>query len=165
MLVAIAPFIGGAAAPSCMLCSEDETAKNQAERAGKPLKISVTSKLNFSRLALTGQGSAQVAVDPESGMRNINGEIIGLGGYPAAAEVLLIGEAGRNVRIDLPSKISMHSSTGGAISIVDIRTTLGPSPKLDSNGQLKFSFGGRLQLSGNIAGTFRGRIPITANYE
>ncbi|MEE9434692.1 MAG: DUF4402 domain-containing protein [Sphingorhabdus sp.] len=165
MMLAALPILGGAAAPGCLLCSPSEGGQNGVQKTAIPLRINVTTKLSFSRLALTGNGSARVAVDPESGARNLDGNIIGLGGYPAAASVTLTGEPGRSVRIDLPTQIKMQSSTGGVILISDIRSTLGPAPRLDATGKLDFSFGGRLEISGNMSGSFRGRIPITANYE
>ena len=150
------------AAP-CMLCTSD-AARNGEKKPGIPLRIEVTTKLSFSRIALTGRGGAQIAVDPDGG-RSLNGEAVPLGGYPAAGSVLLTGEPGRTVRVDMPREIAMLSSTGGRITIEDMRTTLGPSPRLNGAGKLEFSFGGRLSVSGNMAGRFRGRIPITANYE
>jgi hypothetical protein len=37
-------------------------------------------------------------------------------------------------------------------------------PKLDSAGNLKFRFGGRIRLSGSSDGDFRGDLPITVEY-
>lgn len=146
----------------CMLCGADE--QQGKAKAEIPLRIEVTAKLSFSRIALTGRSGAQILVDPR-GARQMNGDAIALGGYPVAGSVVLTGEPGRSVRIDMPRDIAMLSSTGGRISIEDMRTTLGPSPRLDNSGRLDFSFGGRIAVRGNTAGRFRGRIPITANYE
>jgi Domain of unknown function (DUF4402) len=164
-LVCANPVLAEAASPECMLCSNIESAENRGNKQEIPLHIEVTSKLSFSRLALTGKGDAQVAVDPASGERKLNGEIIGLGDYPAAASITLTGEPGRRLRIDIPRSITMSSSSGGAIFINDIRSTLGGAPQLDYTGKLVFSFGGKLEVKGNISGSFRGRIPITAEYE
>ncbi len=164
-LFCAAPLLGGAAAPDCLLCTPEKDAENKPEKREIPLRIEVTAKLSFSRMALTGNGGAQVAVDPESGRRNLNGDIMGLGGYPVAGSVTLTGEPGRGVRIDMPRSIRMLSSTGGSILINDLRTTLNAAPRLDANGKLDFSFGGKLEVNGNMSGSFRGRIPITANYE
>ena len=164
-LVFATPVPGQAGSPECILCSNIEGTENGGKKQDKPLHIEVTSKLSFSRLALTGKGDAQVAVDPASGERKLSGEIIGLGEYPAAASITLTGEPGRRLRIEIPHSITMFSSTGGAITIGDIRSTLGSAPQLDSTGKLDFSFGGRLDVKGNISGSFRARIPITAEYE
>jgi hypothetical protein len=37
-------------------------------------------------------------------------------------------------------------------------------PRLDSAGTLQFRFGGKLQLSGDVDGEFRGDIAITVDY-
>ena len=37
-------------------------------------------------------------------------------------------------------------------------------PRLDSAGNLTFRFGGRLHVSGDAEGDYRGDLPITAEY-
>jgi hypothetical protein len=37
-------------------------------------------------------------------------------------------------------------------------------PRLDSAGNLSFRFGGRLLVTGNADGQFRGDLPITVEY-
>ena len=78
---------------------------------------------------------------------------------------MVTGEPGRAVRIDMPSAIRLTSATGGSVEIVNLRTNLSPAPRLDMYGRLEFAFGGDLLLKGNVSGQFRGRIPITAEYE
>lgn len=158
-----APLLIGAGPARCMLCTPGEDAA-QIDAPEIPLRIEITTPLNFSRIALTGKGGAQIAIDP-SGVHSLNGDAVPLGGYPVAGYVMLSGDPGRNVRIDIPREVTMLSSTGGRISITDMRSTLGPSPRLGASGKLEFSFGGRLAVQGDMAGRFRGRIPITANYE
>ncbi len=130
-----------------------------------PISIDITTQLDFSRAALTGKGGGNIALDPGSGMKHIEGSLIDLGGYGLSGAAIVHGEPGRGVRIDLPDTIKMTSSSGGSIDVTDLRTNLSPAPRLDSFGQLHFSFGGKLQVNGNVSGTFRGRIPITAEYE
>lgn len=164
LLCVATAFPAQATQPQCLLCGQqDDTTQNKAETA-TPLRIELASKLNFSRIALTGDGGAHIAIDPR-GSSNLDGQAVQLGGYPEAGTVMLYGEPGRRIRVDMPNEIAMLSSTGGRITIQNIRTTLGPSPQLDHAGRLEFSFGGELKVSGNLAGRFRGRIPITANYE
>jgi hypothetical protein len=142
-------------AQTCRLCSTaDET----------PLSIDITTKLDFSRAALTGKGAGQINVDPQSGS-SMQGGIVTLGGSAAAGTVLLKGAPGRSVRIDMPRTVRMTSAAGGVIEIINFRNNLGPAPRLDATGQLSFSFGGDLVVTGNLSGKFRGRIPITAQYE
>ncbi len=157
LLVILFAIIPAAQMPAqtCHLCTaEDDT----------PLSIDITTKLNFSRAALTGKGAGQIKIDPQSGS-SMQGGIVALGGYAAAGTVMLKGTPGRSVRIDMPRTVRMTSASGGTIEIINFRTSLGPAPRLDMAGQLTFSFGGDLVVTGNLAGKFRGRIPITAQYE
>lgn len=162
---AMLPFLTGAADDTCLLCraSEKPAAASQAEDI--PISIDITTKLDFSQIGLTGSGSGAVSVDPQGGVRRVDGELIDLGGFPLAGQAIVRGQPGRAVRIDLPSSARMTSSTGGDVEIVGLKTDLPPAPRLDSTGRLEFSFGGRLLVRGDAAGTFRGRIPITAVYE
>jgi len=156
------PASAQAKEPACLLCGENNG--DTGAETEIPLRIEVVTKLSFSRIALTGRGGALVSLDPR-GASDLSGDAVPLGGYPLAGSVILSGEPGRSVRVDMPADIIMRSSNGGQIEIGDIRTTLGPAPRLDNAGRLEFSFGGRLAISGNLSGRFRGRIPVTANYE
>ncbi len=138
---------------------------NQDEATHVPLRVEIRSQLDFSRAATAGNGGGQISIDPQSGARSVDGDVVDLGGSALAGSAIVTGQPGRHVRIDMPLSIRMTGSTGGSIEISNLRTNLGPNPKLDPFGRLEFSFGGDLRISGSVAGTFRGRIPITAEYE
>jgi hypothetical protein len=138
---------------------------DQNEAARVPLRVEIRTQLDFSRAATAGSGGGQISIDPQSGSRSVGGDVVDLGGSALAGSALVTGQPGRHVRIDMPLSIRMTGSSGGSIEITNLRTNLGPDPKLDHFGRLEFSFGGDLRISGNVAGTFRGRIPITAEYE
>lgn len=161
----ILPFLSGAADQTCLLCREDGKAVAASQEQEIPISIDITTKLDFSRIGLTGKGSGEVSLDPTGGMRSVDGELVDLGGFPLAGQAIVRGEPGRAVRIDMPSNARMTSPTGGDVEIVGLKTDLPPAPRLDSSGRLEFSFGGRLLVRGDAFGTFRGRIPITADYE
>jgi hypothetical protein len=74
------------------------------------------------------------------------------------------GEPGRAVRIVLPRRIDLHSIGGARISIDAIVSDLPSLPRLDSAGALEFRFGGRLRVSGDAEGDYRGDVPITVEY-
>ena len=74
------------------------------------------------------------------------------------------GEPGRSVRIDLPRHIQLYSISGGRIAVDEIVSDLPASPKLDATGLLTFRFGGRIRISGDAEGDYRGDMPITAEY-
>lgn len=149
----------------CRLCSDDEKNDEETQKNEIPLRINITTHLNFSRAALTGRGSGSIAVDENNGEKRVSGQLIDLGGYAVAGSVLITGEPGREIYVDLPRDIIMRSDRGGKIDIQSLRTDLPVSPRLDLAGELRFSFGGNLVVSGDASGQFRGRIPITANYE
>lgn len=153
-------LLAGAARPPDQEAGFDRTAFEEA-----PLRVEIRTQLDFSRAATGGKGGGQISIDPDNDMRRVDGDIVDLGGSAMAGSAVVTGAPGRYVRIDMPLSIRMTSSSGGAIEINNLRTNLPPSPKLDHFGKLEFSFGGDLRINGNVSGTFRGRIPITAEYE
>lgn len=159
------PLLLAAGDDACRLCSRGHEQQQVIAEREIPLSIEITTKLDFSRAALSGSGGGAIDVDPQNGSRRVNGGMVDLGGPALAGTAIVKGQPGRNVRIDMPSSARMTSSTGGTVEITSLRTSLSQNPKLDSMGRLEFSFGGRLTVRGNASGTFRARIPITAQYE
>jgi hypothetical protein len=166
-LILIASYLASALVPArlsaeeCRLCTSQPSGGEAIE---EPLHVDIISGLTFNRAAHTGNAGGQISVDT-NGTSDIRGGLINLGGYAVAGNAVVRGEPGRNIRIDLPSNVQMTSSTGSKIEIVNLHTNLHASPRLDSAGQLRFSFGGELNVAGDLSGSFRGRIPITAQYE
>jgi hypothetical protein len=64
----------------------------------------------------------------------------------------------------MPGRITLYSLSGGRIAIDDVGTDLPSMPKLDAAGNLTFRFGGRLSISGDAEGEYRGDVPITVEY-
>ncbi|MBL0925533.1 MAG: DUF4402 domain-containing protein [Sphingomonadaceae bacterium] len=159
------PLLIAAGDGACRLCKPTDVTEQPSAEREIPLSIEITTRLDFSRAALSGSGGGQIEVDPQSGSRRVDGGIVDLGGSALAGTAVVHGMPGRAVRIDMPPSARMTSSTGGVVEITGLRTSLSGSPRLDPTGRLEFSFGGRLQLRGNASGTFRARIPITAQYE
>jgi hypothetical protein len=54
---------------------------------------------------------------------------------------------------------------GGQISFDDVVSDLPSIPHLDSGGTLSFRFGGRLTVTGDADGEYRGDLPITVEYQ
>jgi hypothetical protein len=158
-------FGGSAGADNCRLCTNEPVPAGDPQKAEAPLSIDIVTKLSFSRTAKTGNGSGEIRVNPATGAARINGGLVDLGGYALAGTAIVSGEPGRIVRIDMPASIQMTASSGGVIELSNILTDLNAAPRLDTNGRLQFSFGGNLRVDGNISGKFRGRIPITVQYE
>ncbi len=161
----LVPLLMAAGDDMCRLCASATASSQSTAQREIPVTIEITTKLDFSRAALSGAGGGAIDLDPQGGGRRVDGSLVDLGGSSLAGTAIVRGEPGRIVRIDMPLTARMTSSNGGVIEIAGLRTSLGGQVRLDSAGKLEFSFGGRLLVKGNVSGTFRARIPITAQYE
>lgn len=156
------------AAAQCRLCAAPAagaTSTKASSKAETPLNIEITANLDFSRLALLNRAGGEVELDPQSGQRRISGGITDLGGLSLHGEGRLTGEPGRVVRVHLPERITLSAPNGSTADLVKLDTDLPAQARLDHDGRLTFSFGGKLRVTGNASGQFRGRIAITADYE
>lgn len=145
---------------TCTLCIADP----HADPAQRPLEIEITAGLEFSRLALTGHGTGEATIDPQTGSKHTDGEMMDLGGFAVQGKGRITGAPNKPVRIELPPQVTMTSSTGTTAVLKDFVTDLPAFPVLDGGGALEFSFGGRIEVTGPTGGTFRGSIPITVDY-
>jgi len=156
LLLSVAPL-----SAQCRLCAP-ESGSTKREDA-RPLTIDIETALDFSRAAGNGSGGS-IAIDERTGVRQVAG-LTDLGGFAIKGTVRLTGEPFRHVRVSLPASARLLSPDGSSADAVDLRTDLPPDPMLDAAGELRFTFGGRLIVSGNAAGEFRGRIPFVADYQ
>jgi Domain of unknown function (DUF4402) len=157
--------LGGAPVP-CRLCDSRSASVGAAQPTPDvPLRIEVETTLDFSRVAQNGGQGGEVVVDPKDGVRRVSGGLLDMGGMTLNGTARVSGAPNASIRVDLPTRVQLRSSSGGTAEVIDIRTDLTPAPRLDSAGQLVFSFGGRLVVKGSISGSFRGTIPITADYQ
>lgn len=154
------------AAAQCLLCTAPPPGapRTGSEPEDVPLRIEISSQLDFSRVA-TGLGGGSVTVDPETGSRRIVGNLVDLGGMTLTGEAVVTGAPGRTVRVFVPGDVALESDSGRSARVVDMATDLGPAPRLGSDGRLRFRFGGRLQVASDDDGNYRGRIPISVEYE
>lgn len=159
------PLLLAAGDGACLLCTREGAQLAALTDRSTPLSIEITTKLDFSRAALPASGGGEIDLDPQSGSKRVKGGMVDLGGAALAGTAIVKGEPGRTVRIDLPSTARMTSSNGAVVEITGLRTSLAGGSRLDSSGRLEFSFGGTLVVRGHVSGTFRARIPITAQYQ
>ena len=145
---------------SCRLCYGDASAK-PGER---PLTIEIWTDLNFSKLALTGRTGGTAELSATGGEKHTTGQLVDLGGISVTGHGKITGVPLRAVRLDLPDTVEMTTADGGEAKLAQFTTDLPPHPVLNANGELEFSFGARLILSGGRGGNYRGRIPITVDY-
>ena len=147
--------------PRCQLCLSAGD-----DRKDVPLSIEISAGIEFSRLALAGKGAGGVAaLDPASGAKRVDQGFVDLGGYSLAGRARVTGAPLRAVRIVLPHSVSMRTPDGGTAELTELGTDLPGTAMLDANGVLEFAFGGRLRVAASETGRFRGRIPISVEYD
>ncbi len=150
------------AAAQCRLCDTPTTIRGEGSGDG-PVSLEIETSLDFDRLILLGAGEGSATLLPD-GSRSVSGVVSDLSGRAMVGSATVRGEAGRTVRVDLPRRIELYSLSGGKITIDDIVSDLPASARLDSAGTLGFRFGGRLRISGDAEGEYRGDVPITVEY-
>ncbi|MBB5684070.1 DUF4402 domain-containing protein [Sphingobium boeckii] len=156
----------GASYAQCQLCGPAETAiLSDQTQPDRPLTIEIESGIDFSRVAIVGQGGGVVALDAHSGGRLVSGALVDLGGMGYSGTVRLSGDPGRLIRVEMPQSAILSAPDGSIAELRDIVTDLQPTPRLGPDGRLSFRFGGRLTVNGQVSGDLRGRIAIRADYE
>lgn len=165
MLIAAAVASFGApppVSPQCRLCDTPSTAR-QAESGNNEVRLEIDTSLSFDRLILSGSGDGTAILRPD-GSSSSSGAVGDVSPRAMVGSVTVRGEPGRTIRIELPRRIVLHSLSGGEVIFDDVVSDLPSLPRLDSAGNLTFRFGGRLRVSGDADGEYRGDLPITAEY-
>jgi hypothetical protein len=164
------PFllVAAAAAPSslqaqCRLCDKPETTLSPGAASGDDIQIDVETNINFDRLILARGGDGTAVIRPD-GSRTATGSLSEVGARAMVATVVVRGQPSRAVRVDLPTRIELFSLSGGRIAFDQVESDLPSAPRLDSAGRLTFRFGGRLRVTGDAEGDYRGDLPVTVEY-
>ncbi len=160
LTVASAP----AASAQCLLCAPEKAQSAVAREAEVPLRVEVETRLDMGRIAVGAMGG-EVAVDPVSGARRLSGDVVDLGGFALTGVVTVRGAPGAEVRVILPTSVDLEGSHGRTARVTGLATDLNAAPRLGPDGRLVFRFGGRLQIAGADDGDYRGRIPVTVEYQ
>ncbi len=163
-LIASLCLIAPVAAADCQLCTAQD-ANPIPVKPRRTLHIEIDSVLDFSLAAHRENGGGTIEVDSISGARRITGGLFGLGGPAIKGVVRMTGEPFARIKVDFPTSLTLRSPGGATATISDIRTTLSPDPIIGANGELTFSFGGRMTVNGGAAGDFQGRFAISADYQ
>lgn len=150
------------AVAQCRLCDTPTTSRINERDSGE-IRIEVETSLDFDRLVVDGEGDGSAMIRPD-GSSAAAGSVTEIGPRAMVGTVVLRGEPGRTLRIELPRQIILYSLSGGQVVFEDVLSDLPSLPRLDSNGVLTFRFGGRLRVSGNSEGDYRGDLPIIAEY-
>ncbi len=152
------------AAESCRLCATTPERLSEGGRPNVPLRIEIETALDMGRVA-QGVGGGAVELDPETGARRVAGALADLGGMALTGKATVTGSPFARVRIDLPMRVRLTSTSGDTAEVVQMKSDLPAAPTLDEHGRLSFSFGGKMLLKGGESGAFRGSVPISAEYE
>ena len=146
----------------CRLCDQPST-QMPADSADGDVQISVDTGLDFDRLIFSGAGTGAATVRPD-GANGAEGIVTAVSPRANVGTVLVHGQPGRALRVSFPRRIELYSLNGGRITLDQVVTDLPSMPRLDSAGNLNFRFGGRLIVTGDADGQFRGDLPITVEY-
>lgn len=162
---AVLATVGGSASlpAQCRLCDQPSTGASGAlEDDG--LTLEVETNLNFDRLVLAASGQGSAVVRPD-GSSSALGSVAAVSARAMVGTASVHGTPGRAVRVQLPGRIDLYSTAGGRIALDNLVTDLPAVPKLDAAGNLNFRFGGRVTISGDSEGNYRGEMPITVEYQ
>ncbi len=162
LCLAAGPSLAVPATAQCRLCAVP-SAERPGEAAPGAIRLEIETSLDFDRLILLAPGEGSATLLPD-GSRAVSGMIGAIGGRAMVGQAVVRGEAGRAVRISLPRRIELFSISGGRIALEELSSDLPGLPRLDSAGRLSFRFGGRLRVSGDAEGDYRGDVPITVEY-
>ena len=151
------------AGAQCRLCEQPSTTQGPGAATEDNLQLQIETNLSFDRLILSGSGSGAVTLWP-NGTSGAEGIVAAMGPRAMVGTVLVHGDPNRAVRIELPRRIELRSLGGGRLTVDDVSSDAPATPRLDAAGNLSFRFGGRLLVSGDADGRYRGDLPITVEY-
>lgn len=147
----------------CRLCETPETQRD-GELGSSSVKLEVQAALDFDRLVLLQSGSSATARLNPDGSHSTSGALATLSARAMVGSVVVRGEPGKSVQITLPREILLYGIKGGTIRLGAIASDIPANPRLDSQGVLRFRFGGELTIEGDIEGDYRGDIPLNVDY-
>jgi hypothetical protein len=162
---ALAAAVAGAspAGGQCRLCDKPTTAVSQSADSDG-IELDIETSLDFGRLVLSGSGQG-AAVIRTDGSTAAEGALTEVSARAMVGTAVIRGTPGRAVRVELPRRIDLYSVSGGRITVDDVVSDLPSIPRLDSAGMLAFRFGGRVTVTGDSEGAYRGDMPITVEYQ
>jgi hypothetical protein len=151
------------AGAQCRLCDKPTTAREDPT-TGDDIRLEIETSLNFDRLIVSGGGAGAAVIRPD-GSSASEGAVTDVSPRAMVGTAIIHGQPGRIVRVELPRRIELYSLSGGNISFEDVTSDLPSLPRLDSAGNLSYRFGGRVRISGDADGEYRGDLPITVEYQ
>jgi Domain of unknown function (DUF4402) len=146
----------------CRLC-RDSLLDNLNARPTGPLRLEVESRLDFDKVVFNGGGGASLALSP-GGAATLTGAATAAGARAMPGTIVVHGEPGRAIRVDLPGRVILHGAGSGSIELDRLVTDLPSFPRIGEDGTLSFHFGGDLRLAGDSDGAYHGTIDIIVEY-
>lgn len=165
LIVTAAAGGSGAQAPAvaqCRLCDQPAT-QLPTDSPDGDVQLRIETELSFDRLILSGSGGGAAIIRTDGGSSR-EGAVVSLSPRATVGMISVHGLPNRAVRVQMPHRIELYSLSGGHISLDDVTSDLSSAPRLDAAGNLSFHFGGRLLVTGDSDGQFRGDLPITVEY-
>ena len=161
--VAAAAAISSPANGQCRLCTTPSTSQADSS-AAEDVKLEIETTLDFDRLIIAGQGAGEAVLRPDGSALG-TGSVTSMAPRSRVATVIVRGEPGRTLRIEMPKRIDLFSLEGSRLTFDQLVTDADDLPRLDSAGNLTFHIGGRLRFTGDEDGDYRGDLPITVEYQ
>ena len=160
--LAVPAFGQDAGIAPCRLCpvAVDDAAP---ARPATPLRLEVETRLDFDKVVFEGKGEGSLILSP-GGIARVSGAASAGGSRPMPGAVVIRGEPGRSVRVELPHQVQLFGGGGGTIRIDSLVTDLPPFPRIGDDGTLSFRFGGDLRLVGDSDGAYHGTVDIVVEY-
>ena len=147
----------------CRLCETPTNAIPVPDEQAEPIALEVATSLDFDQIVVIGMGSGSALLGAD-GSRLTEGAVQALSARAMVGDVIVRGDSGRRVDVTLPTRIALHATDGSRIILDQIEADLPAAPRLDDSGQLRFRFGGRLEVDGGLEGDFRGDLTISVEY-
>src|SRR3954470_19674585 len=106
------------AATQCRLCDQP-TPERAEEGPNSDVQLRIETALNFDRIILSGAGTVPIRPD---GWGSVAGSVDSGGPRAMVGTVLVHGEGGRAVRIELPKRIELFSLSGGRNTTYEVNS-------------------------------------------
>ena len=138
----------------------------RADKPATPVELDVEANLDFDRLILAGPGDGSAELGPD-GVRTVTGSVTAISARAMVGEVVIRGEPGRVVRIELPRQYrTLWAVRAASIRLESIRSDLPPdaAPRRQRPAPLPIRRGGapdRAMPTANSAATCRSTSTIS----
>ncbi len=136
-----------------------------AQATGRPLRADVVTELVFPRIALIGNGSGTVTIEPIYGGASTTGSVRIFGSSATAAELQITGQPNSFVSVRATSAADLVAPSGQIVRLQNIQSTGGGGIRLSQNGRGTARIGAILPVSPSTkAGQYKGRIIVAIDY-